>query len=170
MKLSNKNIFKLAKEVLAQETSQSNAYQNELQEEYNNDINEMLLEATRENNLEKVQWCLNNDANANAFKNLPIQEAAEYGNTEIVQLLIDSGADPNTSNGFPLMEAVKENHIDTVKVLLDNGASVTDSILEVAEAELQEYEMYSKSLSHKNLKYTKGLEEAEDIFQLLSQE
>lgn len=94
------------------------------------DINDDLLKAVFDVDLEKVRELLDQGANPNAKdKNgdIILMIAARNGYTGIIKLLLDAGADPNAKdeNGWTaLMEAAYYGHTDMVKLLLDAGADV----------------------------------------------
>lgn len=91
-------------------------------------LNTDLLDATKKNNLPKVQSLLSAGADANASSasgSVPLMFAAHNGNEGIISLLLMLGADINHTNKdgvTPLLYAVHANHADAVEFLLDAGA------------------------------------------------
>jgi len=111
-------------------TSQEEARQSR-EEARQSQLEEELLEAIRNNNLEEVKRLI--EAGANPKGNdpstkvlTPLIYAAMQGNIPIAMLLIDKGADVNQKNSFgytPLHTAASHNNLDMVKYLLSRRAN-----------------------------------------------
>ena len=97
-------------------------------------INEKLMTAVSDNNLEQVKECLAQGADVNAknsYDKTPLMSACGYNNFEIAKLLIEHGADVNakTKDGYTALiySANKICHNDTTaitKLLISNGVDV----------------------------------------------
>lgn len=93
------------------------------------EINNILLEAVKENNLPKVQEALAKGANINTQNNkgeTPLLLACKNNNTTIGLLLLNSNANPNikdNNNDTPLHLSVHKNNIVLTKALLNNGCN-----------------------------------------------
>ena len=100
------------------------------------DASKQLLEASKSNNLKKVEEALGNGADVNIQDpqnstwdtgNTPLIYAAQNGNVAMVQFLIKAGTDVNIQNqkgNTPLYTAVVNRHFDIVDILLRNGALI----------------------------------------------
>ena len=94
------------------------------------ELNNGLLYASQEGNLEEVKSLLDRGANVNAegvYKWTPLHRAALNGHTEVARLLIDRGANVNAENGAkqpPLHKAALNGHREVAKLLIDRGARV----------------------------------------------
>lgn len=97
------------------------------------DINEKLMTAVSDNNLEQVKECLAQGADVNAknsYGKTPLMSACGYNNFETAKLLIENGADVNakTKDGYTaLMYSTNVCYDDTTaitKLLISNGADV----------------------------------------------
>jgi ankyrin repeat protein len=92
------------------------------------DLNQQLIEAAKEGDLERVKALIAAGANVNAKKNYgetALMYTAMLGHTEITQLLIKKGADVNakTKDGETALSLAKEQgHDEIVKLLIDAGA------------------------------------------------
>ena len=90
-----------------------------------------LMKAARHNNLEIVQFLLNNGADVNAKSNYgwtALILATIYNNLEIVQLLLNKGADVSAKNKdgrTALILASTEGHLDIIQLLVSHGADLT---------------------------------------------
>ena len=112
----------------------------------------LLMEATREGNLDITNLLLENgaDPNAETSKNrTALLLAVKNGNLQMVELLVKNGADINYgSSAMPagqacfnardvLCEAISGDHVDVVDFLVKHGANVQKGHLEHAEGMLQ---------------------------------
>jgi ankyrin repeat protein/GR25 family glycosyltransferase involved in LPS biosynthesis/mannosyltransferase OCH1-like enzyme len=87
--------------------------------------NTPLIAATINNNVEIVQYLLENKADPNLLH--PVYFSALNGNSKITKLLLDYGADPNMVNSlgdFPLRQAVNKGYFEDVKYLVEAGAQI----------------------------------------------
>ena len=93
-------------------------------------LNEALLEASREGNVEKVQELINNGANPNAHDKhrwTALHLASLNGHDEIVKLLLEKGAKINAKNKYDetaLHNASYNGHDKTVRLLLEKRADI----------------------------------------------
>ena len=92
------------------------------------ELNNGLLDASQEGNLEQAKSLLDRGANVNAedvYKWTPLHNAAWNGHTEVVKLLLDRGANVNAENDvkrLPLYKAARMGHTEVAKLLILNGA------------------------------------------------
>jgi ankyrin repeat protein len=104
--------------------------------ELRKEVNELLGEATRENNVDLMSVLVEFGADINAPEahNLPegvIYRAAGNGAVDAVRWLLEHGAKvnfelkdfPGESRCFPLTSAVQGNHIEIVKLLVEKGGA-----------------------------------------------
>lgn len=103
-----------------------------------NDVNEELIDASIDGDLEKVKECLKNGADVNVYSNVewtPLLCATHFNHLEIAKLLIENGADVNAKETLqeswtPLIAAtineIEDNEVkkEIIKLLIDNGADV----------------------------------------------
>lgn len=93
-------------------------------------INTPLMAAVARNNLEKVLFLINQDADLNSTNqagSTALIWAAALGNSEIAETLLQAGAEitqRDTAGRSPLMIASKAGNPTTVKSLLEHGARV----------------------------------------------
>lgn len=96
----------------------------------NADNNQVLIEAAKQGELEKVKSLLDGGADINGKdKNgfTALMWASSKGHLEIVKLLLDKGADINArhSHGdIALIMASSEGHLEVVRLLLNNGSDI----------------------------------------------
>ena len=94
------------------------------------DTNMLLIEASKDGNIEKVRMLLEKGYYVNySDDNLKTSliYASENGHTDTVSLLLEKGAYVNDSNIYyltALMEASSGGHTDIVSILLERGAKV----------------------------------------------
>jgi hypothetical protein len=62
-------------------------FSNELENTHNGDIDQMLYNCSKEGELEKVKWCLDNGANVHAKGDYALKLASFNGHTEVMELL-----------------------------------------------------------------------------------
>ncbi len=94
------------------------------------DLNEDLLVAARNGDVESVKSLLAKGADVNAktqYGVTALSFAAERGHFEVVKTLLEDGADPNLKDTFeggrtPLGNAAGRGHLRVVKLLLEKGA------------------------------------------------
>lgn len=103
-----------------------------------NDVNEELIDASINGDLEKVKECLKNGADVNVYSNVewtPLLCATHFNHLEIAKLLIENGADVNAKETLqeswtPLIAAtineIEDNEVkkEIIKLLIDNGADI----------------------------------------------
>lgn len=103
-----------------------------------NDVNEELIDASIDRDLEKVKECLKNGADINIRSNIewtPLLCVTHFNNLEIAKYLIEKGADVNAKETLqehwtPLLSAtINDIENDKVKqeiirLLINNGADV----------------------------------------------
>jgi len=99
------------------------------QRESSANLEEELLKAAREGDVEKVKDLLARGADPNAIKlgTTPLHIAAGHGHFDIVKILVENGANVNAKDlmGFtPLHSAIMGNHLAIVKFLIENGADI----------------------------------------------
>jgi len=95
------------------------------------EVDQSLLKAVSNNNVEKVQELLEQEANPNAFDPeysiTILHAAAREGNVEIIKQLINAGADLNKRSGTnkitPLLAAIYKGHLTAVRLLLEAHAN-----------------------------------------------
>ena len=95
--------------------------------ESNNEINKLLLKSIRDENVEQINYCLQNGANINHHDDVPIAAAASINNIKIVELLINNDADVNQRNPYSALAqaAIFQTNILMVKFLLSHGADAS---------------------------------------------
>jgi Ankyrin repeats (3 copies) len=84
--------------------------------------NDMLIDAAREGDIERVRALLRDAAVAQPAHDYALDEAAENGHVEVVRLLLANGADPGAHGGFPLSASAGNGRVGVVQLLLANGA------------------------------------------------
>jgi len=88
------------------------------------DIDQQLLKAVEEGDVEQVEQLLDNGADPNIINELSKTQfvwATEDVQKKIIQMLLDHGADPNIADEFgktPLNQAVEEGNTDIIQMLL----------------------------------------------------
>ena len=105
-------------------------------------LNEQIISASRNGNLNKVKELLAKGADINAgnkdgeYPTSPLYEAIDTGNIELIKFLIRHGADVNFEDyncgegdcsgdpSSPLIKAIKADNKDIVELLLDKGANI----------------------------------------------
>lgn len=93
-------------------------------------LNEDLIDAAENGNLDEVRKALEKGADVNAkdkYSNTALMKAAVKGHSDIVELLIEEGADTDAKDVFDetaLFNAVLKGHFHIVKLLIENGADV----------------------------------------------
>lgn len=96
-------------------------------------LNEMLLRAAYQKDLEKVKEAIEGGADINAMKDkkTALTRACDYiGSHEVAEYLIEKGADVNLAvkdNETPLTYASMYGRLDLVELLLDAGAEVNQA-------------------------------------------
>jgi ankyrin repeat protein/ribosomal protein L40E len=103
------------------------------QRESSANLEEELLKAAREGDVEKVKDLLARGADPNAIRlgTTPLHIAAGHGRFDIVKILVENGANVNVKDlmGFtPLHSAILGNHLAIVKFLIENGADVNAKV------------------------------------------
>lgn len=100
------------------------------------DLNEELLAAVRQNNVEAVKALLAKGASVNAkssYGQTPLFFAADRGNLEIAKILLDKGVDVNAKDTFYNTTAVawaaNKQRVEMVRLLLEKGASDVEGVL-----------------------------------------
>jgi len=88
------------------------------------DIDNKLIEAACNGNIEEVKKYLDKGANIHAGNDLALRWASSNGHTETVKLLLDRGANIRACNDYALRYASRNGHTETVKLLLDRGADI----------------------------------------------
>jgi ankyrin repeat protein len=94
------------------------------------DLNEKLIEASKNYNIQEVRRLIKDGADVNArnkYDNTPLIWATHNSKLEAIKLLIQNGANVNTQNrdgDTPLLWAACNNNLDTIKLLVQNGANV----------------------------------------------
>jgi len=92
-------------------------------------LDQSLLRAITQTNLEKTKELLEQEANPNAVDSechiTPLHAAARIGNVPIIEILIEYGADPNKQSNkiTPLLAAIYKGHLAAVKALLKAKAN-----------------------------------------------
>jgi hypothetical protein len=95
-----------------------------ISKEAQDQLNNQLFDAIKNNKLEEVKKSIDGRANVNVKRvsKTPIYLAVEKGNLEIVQVLLANGADVNVNLGLngetPLYVAAQNGNIDIVKALI----------------------------------------------------
>ncbi|MBR5904541.1 MAG: ankyrin repeat domain-containing protein [Alphaproteobacteria bacterium] len=94
------------------------------------ELNDKLFEAVKNDDLDQVKELISNgaDANAQTFNECPVLVYAS--DPAIAEFLIEHGADVNHMNDSgitPLHDAIFENNIDVVRVLIKHGANVNSN-------------------------------------------
>lgn len=95
------------------------------------EINKLLFQAIKSNNVEIVKIILDNGAEVNASnKNgSALHRAIGHQSPEIVTLLLEKGADVNLvslqSNYLPIQEAIITRNLEIFKIILNNGADLS---------------------------------------------
>ena len=93
-------------------------------------LNQKLIDAARDNNIEGAREALKNGADVNAKDKAgktALIWAARYGHTEVVKMLIAAGADVNAKNSdgnTALIWAAYYGHAEIIKMLIAAGADV----------------------------------------------
>jgi ankyrin repeat protein len=90
--------------------------------EFQSTPNDMLIDAARDGDIERVRVLLHDAAVAQPARDYALDEAAEKGHVGLVQMLLANGADPGAHGGFPLSHAAANGHVGVVQLLLANGA------------------------------------------------
>lgn len=80
-------------------------------------INEQLIIAAQNNNINNVQLLLQNGADPTYNDSDALQWAAKNGNIEIVKILLQAGADPNANNNNALRWAERNEHGNIINML-----------------------------------------------------
>lgn len=94
-------------------------------------LNQLLLQAAKENNIDAIQFLIRSGADVNVRnegKLSPLHFCARHNNLRGAQLLINARADvdmPGKNRIRPIHEAAKRNYIDMVKFLMKSGADLT---------------------------------------------
>ena len=88
----------------------------------------LLMRASREGNIELVDFLLHNRANVRArtsWGDTAILLASQKGHTNVIARLIEGGAEVNAApkNWSPILYAAMEGHTAVVRQLLDKGAN-----------------------------------------------
>jgi ankyrin repeat protein len=92
-------------------------------------LEQQLMTAVEQGNLDQVTSALNQGANPNrgdSDRGYPLITAVQRGQTEIVQALLNHGASPNVTldEGYsPLINALMSQQAAIVKLLLEHGAN-----------------------------------------------
>lgn len=89
-------------------------------------LNETLIQAIEDNDLDKVIWCQKQGADIHADNNNALRRAAACNHFTIVEYLVEQGADIHASNGSTLAFAVAAGCLKTVKYLVNQGANIYD--------------------------------------------
>ena len=87
-------------------------------------LNEKLIKAAENGNIEEVKTNLNNGINIHIHNDRAFRFASCKGHTEIAKLLLDNGADIHAENDYAIRYALFHDHTETVKLLLDRGANI----------------------------------------------
>lgn len=89
-------------------------------------LQQALVVASRYNQIEIVQYCLDKGADVNTqFENdSPLCMAVSFGHFEIVKLLIAHHAYVHESDDAPLRLAIIEGYFDIVQFLVNHGANI----------------------------------------------
>lgn len=94
------------------------------------DINDDLIKAAEDADIEKVKQLIEQGADVDAKNEYgwtALMAAAWWGNTEIVKLLIQAGADVNAENidgGTALIRAAGRGYTDVAELLIQTDADV----------------------------------------------
>ena len=104
---------------------------NSIQNNNNDNINSLLLDAVAEQDLIAVKTLIKAGADVNAKNepsgDTPLHYAASTGQTDTMEILLKAGADVNAKNesGFlPLHMAAYAGNIKVIKMLIDKGANI----------------------------------------------
>ncbi|MGL9757805.1 MAG: ankyrin repeat domain-containing protein [Wolbachia sp.] len=94
------------------------------------ELNEQLINAAKEGNIEQIRKLIEDGADVNAineFRQTPLHKAIELGRRETAELLLEKGADVNAADRCgetPLHVAIRYNRKELVELLLNGGANI----------------------------------------------
>ena len=87
------------------------------------DLDKELIEASKNGELEKVKYLVENGADIHAKNGCALRWSAGRGHLEVVRLLLENGADIHAHNDYALWYSAQCGHMNVVKYLVENGAN-----------------------------------------------
>jgi ankyrin repeat protein len=118
---------------------------------------ELLLQATKRNNLRVVQFLLDNDMPAYNYKSPPLHAAARLGQVAIGSALLQAGADITSLN---------DRHEDALHLALEGGQVAFVKMMLDYHANMQKY----TKRSIPNSEFLKGIDNKPLLFNMVSKE
>ncbi len=88
-------------------------------------MNEQLIHAAKEGNLDEVKRLHQNGADITADKNSALILASWKGHLHVVKYLIENGANISDQDNFALKWACEFRRLEVVKYLFEKGADIT---------------------------------------------
>ena len=83
-----------------------------------------LITASKEGNLEEVKSAIDEGANVHAYDDYALRYASRSGHLEIVKFLVENGANIHADDDYALRWASTKGHLETVKYLVKHGADI----------------------------------------------
>lgn len=107
--------------------------------------------ATRQNDVNTVQFLLDHDADVHSRNDDPIRSASREGHLAMTQLLLQRGANVHAEDEEPFIIAVDNQDIAMVRLLLEHGADVhagNDIAMEYALFDKENKELVDLLVEH----------------------
>lgn len=84
------------------------------------DINELYIQAVRNDNVEQVKWCVSNGANINYQKDMALDTAVIFNNFEVLKFLVkELKLDPK-QNEKCMYQAARNNNVPMLRFLVED--------------------------------------------------
>lgn len=84
----------------------------------------LVIEGSREENIEKVNYLINNAEFLHEVSKYALPLAAKYGHLNVVKYLVSQGENIDTYKDKALIRAAENNHLDVVKYLVYHEADI----------------------------------------------
>ena len=87
-------------------------------------LNQKLIEAAQNGDLEIVKYLVNQGVNIHANDDEALRDASYNGQLEVVKYLVEQGADIHAKNDYALRYSSENGYLEIVKYLIEQGAYI----------------------------------------------